>query len=288
MAKGLCDACEAVALRAIKVKATEVKTAVKNGFRPRYGKAEFESTLMATLGKGFGLQDLKPPKEMQDAQHAKSVASFLAAIEEMDENATLELCDVCAGQVSGRTSAPVKESAPLPPGATACAMCGHTVLALPNETAHHYHLPTWLRNMADKGFRCNSCLKAVCTNCMLSHSSNPLGPTQSLSIDLCFRGRDEVEGGIDWNSACALCIQLVLDQATCPMCHSQSVGYAEKERRDEERARKTEEDREKTRVREIKTKRQTDGVCINCGNPLGFFQRLAGRTEHPACKAFRD
>ena len=287
MPNGLCDACKAAALKPVIVRAKEVKVAVNNGFRPRYGLANFEAGFMAALGANFGMPNLKPPKELQDSQHAKATTDFLSLLKTKDDHSEVELCTVCAAEVSKRAIRSAEDSQPIAHNSIVCALCGNLVADLPDETAYDTKLPDWLRKMSGKGFRCYSCKQVICTSCMLSYSSNQLGPASTLAVNF-FRGKDELESGIDPDTVCALCIQLVVYEATCPKCHRQSVGYSGKEirerRRQEEMKLKIEEDR----VKEIRFERQAGGRCVNCGKALGFIDWLMKHERHSACTVFHD
>jgi flagellar motility protein MotE (MotC chaperone) len=61
----------------------------------------------------------------------------------------------------------------------------------------------------------------------------------------------------------------------------------------EEEARHREEEDASTKAEEegraqVQARRKSDGRCVMCGNPLGFFQRLLGKDRHGPCTEFRD
>lgn len=45
---------------------------------------------------------------------------------------------------------------------------------------------------------------------------------------------------------------------------------------------------EDKRLRAIRDKRREAGVCIMCGKPFGFFDRLAKREQHKGCEQFKE
>jgi len=96
MPSGLCEACEAFNLQPIEVKVKDLKTAVRNGFKPRYGRAVFESNLMHMVGADFGVPGLAPNKKEQKQRHAADVAKFIAKIQDMEDDYELSLCSICA------------------------------------------------------------------------------------------------------------------------------------------------------------------------------------------------
>jgi len=56
----------------------------------------------------------------------------------------------------------------------------------------------------------------------------------------------------------------------------------------EEARRKEKRRAEEARKREIQSKRAASRVCVMCGKPLGFFQKLCGDKQHKECKAFSE
>ena len=64
---------------------------------------------------------------------------------------------------------------------------------------------------------------------------------------------------------------------------------AEAKQRAEETKRAEEAKRaEDARKREVQSKREAAKVCIMCGKPFGFFQRLSGTKQHKECKTFSE
>jgi len=45
---------------------------------------------------------------------------------------------------------------------------------------------------------------------------------------------------------------------------------------------------EEARNREIQSKRAASRICVMCGKPLGFFQKLCGDKQHKECKEFSE
>lgn len=43
---------------------------------------------------------------------------------------------------------------------------------------------------------------------------------------------------------------------------------------------------EDKRLREIRKRRRTEGVCIMCGKPMGWFDKRAKREQHEDCNRF--
>lgn len=67
----------------------------------------------------------------------------------------------------------------------------------------------------------------------------------------------------------------------------------ERKRRREEQARRRIEEETRQRAEEqrrsqIQDERKTRGQCPLCGHPIGFFAKLARRTQHRNCKSFRE
>jgi hypothetical protein len=42
------------------------------------------------------------------------------------------------------------------------------------------------------------------------------------------------------------------------------------------------------RIRELRKQRIENRQCVFCGKPLGFFDKLAKRTEHGGCTDFKE
>jgi hypothetical protein len=45
---------------------------------------------------------------------------------------------------------------------------------------------------------------------------------------------------------------------------------------------------EEKRLKAIRDKRRANQECVFCGKPLGFFDKLAKRTEHSKCDVFKE
>ena len=45
---------------------------------------------------------------------------------------------------------------------------------------------------------------------------------------------------------------------------------------------------EEKRLRAIRSGRREKGQCIQCGQPLGFFDKHAKRTQHKDCEHFKE
>ena len=69
-----------------------------------------------------------------------------------------------------------------------------------------------------------------------------------------------------------------------------SAYYQEEERKAEQRR---EEERRQNRLHadkidRVKSEREAAGQCINCGTPLGFWDRLSKRKQHPRCLSYQE
>ena len=68
-----------------------------------------------------------------------------------------------------------------------------------------------------------------------------------------------------------------------------TAAEAEEERRAEEAKRAKEAKRaEEERKRKIQSNREASRVCMMCGKPLGFFQRLSRAKQHKGCTTFTE
>jgi hypothetical protein len=61
-----------------------------------------------------------------------------------------------------------------------------------------------------------------------------------------------------------------------------------KKRAGEEKKRRAEEDQRRQAQDERRARRQSLGLCINCGGRMNFVQKLFGKDKHGGCTAFKD
>jgi DNA repair exonuclease SbcCD ATPase subunit len=63
----------------------------------------------------------------------------------------------------------------------------------------------------------------------------------------------------------------------------------QEERQNKEREeRQNKERKERERVDSIKQRRKADGVCVMCGNKLGFLLKILRETQHVRCETFLE
>lgn len=143
MAVGICDACGAVTTKPVAIATEEMKMAVRNGFQPRYGRADCEAGVMAAIGSDFGISGLQPPPELQDADHNKAVAGFVASLQTRNINSHMGLCCVCSVLAKQRI-AMAADNASHKEGSLACSLCGARISGLSGKTGSFYILE-WLQ-----------------------------------------------------------------------------------------------------------------------------------------------
>lgn len=94
----LCEACKTLTRQSVTMNASQIKKAVANGFKPRYGRAEYNRNLASIVGADFGVSGAALHNEFkknQRAEHRADVEVFIKSLHQRDDNAEYVLCEVC-------------------------------------------------------------------------------------------------------------------------------------------------------------------------------------------------